>query len=159
MKFESNALLKAYYEKQRTNAKKLMWLGPLGAYLIFYWLFNILGFTLNFMACLIASYAAFFTFVYYGTLFADAKFMNRLVDKCIINEKEFIFITLKWFLNKEVSFHTSTLIELKRLEVSFFKQVGDVYKLTVLNKNKIEHLYIISRSFDDFEMIKTMMRF
>ena len=157
--FESNLLLKSYYKKQITNAKKMIFImGPLGALLLFYWLYNIFGFTRNFAIAIIGTYTAHITYVIYGPLFTYAIFMNRLVHKCELNENGWTFNTLRWFLSEKKIVHATIIVDVVKLESSFFNNVGDVYKLNLLTGRNTSYVYIIAKAFDEFDVLADMLR-
>ena len=159
MAFNSNSLLDTYYSKQKSDAKKLMFgLGPIGVLLLLYWFSNIFGLTIWFVMCLIVSYIFLFMFIYYGTLVLDAKYMNRLIKKCSFNKEGWHFVTLPWFLRKEMLISADKLVDVKKINTSFFKHIGDIYKITIFDNNQIKCLYISSKSFDEFEEILAMFK-
>ena len=154
MLFTANAVLRAYYNKQHKDSKKLMfWFGPLGALMLLYWLYNIFGPGLWLAVSLLGAYAALFAFVYHGTLVADARFMNRLVATCHATEAGWTFTTLPWFLQGSRVLAVPTVLEVTKVEKSFFRQVGDVYVVRVIAQDKIQPLYLLAKSFDEFSQL------
>jgi hypothetical protein len=46
-----------------------------------------------------------------------------------------------------------TVLEVTKVEKSFFQQVVDVYVVRVLVQDKIQPLYLLTKSFDDFPQL------
>jgi len=157
--FVTNELLQVYVQTQRTSSKKLMWvLGPVGTALLFYWTTNIFSTQpLLRVVSFVALCAGHFTFTYWGTLVADGRFMNRLVEGCQVREQAWAFTTVGWFLKKPVHCSTTLIQEVVRLETSFFKKVGPVYKVSFVAPKKFEHVYLMANAFEEFEQLQELL--
>ena len=130
----------------------------MGAGLILYWMSNIFSAQPLLRTVSVAAfYAAHFSYCYWVPLVLEARFMNRLVDRCQVQEHEWTFTTVGWFLKKPMHCRTTLIQEVTCLESSFFKRVGPVYKVSFVAAEKFEHVYLLANAFDEFALLQEVL--